>query len=148
MTIELPNLGDLLVKRERRGILFALSIIVVLGIGGLLQSLAFRYLTLYMAMVAVAIVIGVATLSRSRSICCRSKVKTERDAVSNDEFRRTNMDRAGRYSFIAAMLTMSLYAVTSLYLPQTILPAQIIAMFVVFGIIVFLGMFLVLDREG
>lgn len=145
METEPLDLTDHLIRRERRGIWLALAVIVVLGMGAVMQVLGYdTHLTHYMTLAAMAIVIGLVSVGVMGSLW-KGKLAEKRQAVRSDEFRRAAIDRACRHAFIVTMAAMSLYAAVSEYWPLGVLPSAIIAAFVVLGVITFLGSFLVLD---
>lgn len=144
METEPLDVTDQLVRRERRGIWLALGVIVILGVGALLQVLGYdTRLTHYMTLAGMIIVIGVIATGAMRR---HDKLAESRRAVRADEFRRAAIDRACRHAFVVTMSAMSLYAALSEYWPLPVLPSAIIAVFVVLGVMVFLGAFLLLDR--
>ncbi|MEO8998707.1 MAG: hypothetical protein ABI227_12725 [Rhodanobacter sp.] len=148
MKTEPLDLTDHLIRRERRGIWLALGVIVVLGVGAVMQVLGYdTHLTHYMTLAALAIVIGVVSVGATGPIWRNRGLAKKREAVRSDEFRRAAIDRACRHAFIVSMAAMSLYAAVSEYWPLHVLPSAIIAAFVVLGVIVFLATFLVLDRH-
>lgn len=147
METEPLDVTDQLVRRERRGIWLALGVIVILGVGALLQVLGYdTQLTHYMTLAGMIIVIGVIGVSATGAMRRHDKFAESRRAVRADEFRRAAIDRACRHAFVVIMSTMSLYAALSEYWPLPVLPSAIIAVFVVLGVMVFLGAFLLLDR--
>ena len=146
METEPLDLADHLIRRERRGIWLALAVIVVLGLGAVMQVLGYdTHLTHYMTLAAMAIVIGLVSVGVTGSLWSKGKLAEKRLAVRSDEFRRAAIDRACRHAFIVTMAAMSLYAAVSEFWPLHVLPSAIIAAFVVLGVILFLGSFLVLD---
>ena len=149
MQTEPLDVTDHLIRRERQGIWFALGVIVVLGMGAVMQVLGYEtQLTHYMTLAALVIVFGVVGVGVAGAIRRKGGLAEKRRAVRADEFRRAAIDRACRHAFMVSMAAMSLYAATSEYWPLQVLPSAIIAAFVVLGVIVFLGSFLVLDRHG
>jgi hypothetical protein len=147
MKTETLDVTDHLIRRERRGIWLALGVIVVLATGAIVQVLGYdTHLTHYMTLAALVIVIGSVTIGTTGSFWRKGTLDAQRRAVRTDELRRAAIDRACRYAFIVTMATMSLYGAFSLYWPLAILPSAMVAVFVVLGVIVFLSMFLVLDR--
>ncbi|MGY3040286.1 hypothetical protein ACVWWQ_001909 [Rhodanobacter sp. TND4EL1] len=147
MDTEPLDITDQIVRRERRGIWLALVVIVTLGGGAVMQVLGYdTHLTHCMTLAALVIVIGVVSVGAGGAIWRKGRLAEVRRAVRGDEFRRAAIDRACRYAFILTMAAMSLYAMVSEYWPLPVLPSAIVASFVVLGVLVFLGSFLVLDR--
>ncbi|WEN14758.1 hypothetical protein PY254_16215 [Rhodanobacter sp. AS-Z3] len=146
MQTEPLDLTDHLIRRERRGIWLALAVIVLLGIGAVMQVLGYdTHLTHYMTLAAMIIVIGLVGVGVTGPLWRKGKLAQKRRAVRSDEFRLAAIDRACRHAFIVTMAAMSLYAALSEYWPLAVLPSALIAAFVVLGVILFLGSFLVLD---
>ncbi|QWT20831.1 hypothetical protein KPL74_02190 [Bacillus sp. NP157] len=147
MATETPDLTDVLIRHERRGILGALLVMLVLGAGAVAEwaGVDFHY-TRFATMAAAILIPGVILVATGRSLFSRGALAGSRRAVRSDEARRAAMDRASRYALAVTLTAMSLYAIASQAWPFPAPPAALLAIFTVLGVVVFLGAFLWLDR--
>jgi hypothetical protein len=156
MTEPTEDRSELYLRFSRRGMAALLMLILVLGATALAMALrpdgAFAQ-TLEKApwFFPIAIIIGVAALQTSMRKNRWNPNSPEAKAILNDEWRRTNLDRAMKVAFIVILVTqLPLGWLFGVMLAQLSVLRAVLGMAVstiTLGMTIFVATFLFLDRD-
>lgn len=148
MTPEPLDTSDTLIQRERRGIMGALCIIVLLSAAAIARWAEWELPWPTLGIIMAAIVIPFVTISSlSPSLRGYRSIAAKRHVIRIDETRRVAMDRACRYAFVTLLALLCAGMVCTALWPSYASATVILASSVVLGATVFLVAFLLLDRS-
>ena len=156
MTESTEDRSELYLRFSRRGMAFLLILIVALGAAGLAMALfpdsAFSQASEKASwFFPIATIIGVAVLQTSMRKNRWDPNSPEAKAIMDDEWRRTNLDRAMKVSFIVILVTqLPLGWLFGVMLAQLSVLRAVLAMSVstiTLGMTTFIATFLILDRD-
>lgn len=146
------NPTDTLTRFARRSLWLALILVLFLGVCALLaiafpQSSAARYTGKLMALLPLAIVFAVVWVRSSLQGKSANAASESMRAVLNDELRQSSMQKAFRAAFWGTLLCQPVMGFAFVWMPLPSAPQIMATVTVLVGTCVFLGTFLLYDRQ-
>lgn len=135
---------DKLVKNERRGVWLALIVVLALAATLVLGSDTRRALLLALA---IGIIFAITWLSQQRTRGSKNAIREKRDAVLHDELRQAAMAHAYQWAFFAMLGALISFCLLSAIVTIVVSTQMVAALTVAVGVSVFLGAFLLFDRD-
>lgn len=138
------NQTDKLIRTERRGVWLALAVVLVLAATLLLGSDTRRAL---LSGLAIGIVFAVIWLSQQRSRGTKHAVRQRRDAMMQDELRRSAISRAYQWAFITTIGALAAFCLLSTVVSIGAPGQMVAALTIALAVTTFLALFLLFDRD-
>lgn len=132
-----------LVRNERRGVWFALLVVVVLAATLVLGSETRRALLLALA---ISIVFVVTWLAQQRTRGAKNTLREKRDIVMSDELRQAAIAQAYKWAFFVVLGTLAAFCLLSTAVTISVTGQMVAALSIAFAVTVFLASYLLLDR--
>lgn len=137
------NPADKLVRNERRGVWFALLVVIALAATLLVGADTQRALMLALA---ISIVFGVIWLQQQRMRGSRKTLRETRDVVMHDELRQTAIAHAYRWAFFAVLAALAGFCLLSSIMDINVTGQLVAALGIALAVTAFLVAFLLFDR--
>lgn len=138
------NQTDQLIKNERRGVWFALAVVLALAATLLFGSDTRRALLLALA---IGIVFVVIWLGQQRMRGTRNAIREKRNAVMHDELRHTAISRAYQWAFFATVGALASFCLLSTVVTISVPGQMVAALTIALAVTAFLALFLLFDRD-
>lgn len=135
---------DKWVKNEHRGVWLALIVVLALAATLVLGSDTRRALLLA---IGFSIVFAVTWLSQQRTRGARHAIREQREIVLHDELRQAAIARAYQWAFFTVLGALLSFCLLSTVVALGLSAQMVAALTVALGVSVFLGTFLLFDRD-
>ncbi|MEO7067040.1 MAG: hypothetical protein ABI114_09055 [Rhodanobacter sp.] len=144
MTNTADDQTDKLVKNERRGVWLALIVVLALAATLVLGSDTRRALLLALG---IGIVFAVTWLGQQRTRGAKNVIREKREVVLHDELRQVAIARAYQWAFFTMLGALITFCLLSTVVVVSLSALMVAALTVALGVSVFLGAFLLFDRD-
>jgi hypothetical protein len=134
---------DKLVRNERRGVWFALLVVVVLAATLVLGSDTRRALLLALT---ISIVFIVTWLAQQRTRGAKSTLREKRAIVMSDELRQVAIAKAYKWAFFTVLAILAAFCLLSTVVAISVSGQFVAALGIALAVTAFLASFLLLDR--